>query len=77
MDILSSFGETVRFLRRQRGFSQESFADKAGLDRSYMGGVERGKRNLSLKNIEKVSMALQLSLSQLFADVERNDGGEG
>lgn len=75
MDILGRFGQTVRRLRGQKGFSQESFADKAGLDRSYIGGVERGERNISLRNIVRISMALQLSLSQLFSELELSEEG--
>lgn len=60
------FGNRVRQLRKDRGWSQEDFAFRVGLDRSYIGGVERGERNISLENIELVAAALQVSLAELF-----------
>jgi len=65
-DILKRFGERVRELRLKTGLSQEAFADKCGLDRTYVGGIERGERNLSLKNIARVAAALDTSISKLF-----------
>ncbi|QTN34838.1 helix-turn-helix domain-containing protein [Cognatishimia activa] len=65
-DIRKKFGNRIRTLRTEKGFSQEAFADECGLDRSYMGGVERGQRNIALVNIEKISQALGMSLSELF-----------
>jgi len=64
-DILIRFGERVRELRKARGFSQEAFADECGLDRTYVGGIERGERNLALKNIEAIAMSLGISISEL------------
>jgi len=49
--------------------SQEEFADMCELDRTYVGGVERGERNLSLINIEKIALAFRVSLSELFKGV--------
>jgi len=49
--------------------SQEEFADMCELDRSYVGGVERGERNLSLINIEKIALAFRVSMSELFKGV--------
>ena len=49
--------------------SQEEFADMCGLDRSYVGGVERGERNISLENIGRIAKALGISLSELFRRV--------
>lgn len=68
---LHYFGNTVRRLRTERGFSQESFADACGLHRTYISDIELGKRNVSLENIERVSNALEISISQLFEEVER------
>ncbi|MBI4582013.1 MAG: helix-turn-helix transcriptional regulator [Planctomycetes bacterium] len=65
-DILIRFGKRVRELRSLRGYSQEEFADKCGLDRTYMGGIERGERNLSLRKIELIAQALKISLSKLM-----------
>jgi transcriptional regulator with XRE-family HTH domain len=49
--------------------SQEAFADLCGLDRTYVGGIERGKRNVALVNIEKIERALKLSVSEPFRTV--------
>jgi transcriptional regulator with XRE-family HTH domain len=49
--------------------SQEEFADRCGMDRTYMGGIERGERNLSLTNIEKIAKTFAISLSELFENV--------
>lgn len=68
-DIRLRFGKRVRELRQARGLSQEAFADLAGLHRTYMGGIERGERNVSLKNIEAIANALSVSLAELFKGV--------
>lgn len=67
-DIVIAFGVRLRTLRKARGFSQEAFADAAGLDRSYVGGVERGARNISLINIKKLSDALGITIKDIFDD---------
>lgn len=64
--ILRQFGANVRSLRQKIGLSQEAFADKCKLDRTYIGGVERGERNVSLKNISRIAVALEISISDLF-----------
>lgn len=67
MDTIEKlFGERVRELRLARGLSQEELAFKAGIHRTYLGGIERGKRNPSLKNINAVAQALDITLSELF-----------
>ena len=63
--ILERFGNRVRQLRKARGFSQEAFADKCRLDRTYISGIERGKRNVALRNIEAIAHALAVSISEL------------
>lgn len=55
---LQSFGVAVRTMRKDRGLSQEALAHLAGLDRSYMGGIERGEHNVALVNIKKIANAL-------------------
>ncbi len=67
--ITVSFGIKIRELRKARGLSQESLADLAELDRSYIGGVERGDRNISLINIQKISIALNVNIVELFKDL--------
>jgi transcriptional regulator with XRE-family HTH domain len=64
--IQKHFGERVRELRKQKGLSQESLALACDLDRSYIGGVERGERNISLLNIQKIANALGISARELF-----------
>jgi ribosome-binding protein aMBF1 (putative translation factor) len=64
-DILVRFGLRVRELRKSAGLSQEQFAQRCRLDRSYVGGVERGERNVSLRNIAVVARALGISVSEL------------
>ena len=68
-DVRIRFGKKVRLLRRELGVSQEAFADMCGLDRTYMGGIERGERNLGLVNINKVCSAFRISLAELFRGV--------
>jgi transcriptional regulator with XRE-family HTH domain len=68
-DVRFRFGRTVRKLRHKLAVSQEEFADRCGLDRTYIGGIERGERNVSLANIEKLAKALHISLSELFRGV--------
>lgn len=62
--ILERFGNRVRQLRKARGFSQE-FADKCHLDRTYISGIERGQRNVAIRNIEAIAQALAVSISEL------------
>lgn len=66
LTVHKTFGSTVRSLRKSLNISQESLADLAKLDRSYIGGVERGERNISLENIEKISVALNVDIKDLF-----------
>ncbi len=63
---LIKLGENIRELRKTKGFSQESFADQAGLDRTYMGGVERGERNLATLNLIRIAAALGVEVGELF-----------
>jgi transcriptional regulator with XRE-family HTH domain len=69
MDVLERFGKRLREKRTALGLSQERFADKAKLDRTYVSGIERGKRNLSLRNIEAIAKALGISIAELMEDV--------
>ena len=67
VDILKQFGKQVRDLRKAQGLSQEELAEKADLHYTYIGGVERGERNLSLKSIERIASALKIDIRGLFA----------
>ena len=68
-DIRIRSGKVVRKKRNRLGVSQEEFADICGLDRTYIGGIERGERNVALVNIEKIAKALRISLPELFRGV--------
>jgi transcriptional regulator with XRE-family HTH domain len=71
--ILKLFGERVRVLRQALGLSQEALALAAGLDRTYIGGVERGERNISLLNIQKIAQALNVSSADLLQSPIQNE----
>lgn len=64
---LQKFGARVRSLRKAAGYSQEDFALEIGLDRTYMGGVERGERNIALLNIRKIAQGLRISEKELLS----------
>lgn len=63
---LQAFGARVRALRKAAGYSQEDFALEIGLDRTYMGGIERGERNVALLNIRKIARGLKIPEQKLF-----------
>lgn len=65
-EIRVRFGKVVRSRRHELQVSQEEFADMCGMDRTYIGGIERGERNVSLVNIERIAKTLKISLSELF-----------
>lgn len=71
-DIRHHFGQRVRELRLRSGMSQEVLAHRAGLDRTYITDVERGSRNISLVNIEKIAAALRVSIEYLFSSERFN-----
>ena len=64
-----AFGKRVRELRMDLGFSQEELAERAGLHRNYIGGVERGERNIGLLNVDRLAAALNSRLSDIFSDL--------
>ena len=61
-DLQKTVGRNLRVYRLERGLSQEAFADQLGVHRTYMGGVERGERNLTLKNVEKMAEKLEVEM---------------
>lgn len=67
-DIKKRFGRAIKRRRNELGISQEELAFKARLHRTYISDIERGTRNLSLENIEKLAESLDISVSALFAD---------
>jgi transcriptional regulator with XRE-family HTH domain len=60
------FGERIRKLRKDRGLSQDGFADLCGFDRTYISGIERGRRNPSLLAIEALAKALSVTVAELL-----------
>ena len=68
--ITSLVGDRIRKLRNKLGISQEKFALKIEMDRTYFASVESGKRNISLKNIYKIAQGLEVTLEELFRDIE-------
>ncbi len=64
--ILEKFGSRVRDSRKAAGLSQEALAGACGLDRTYISGIERGRRNVALRNIAAIARALGLSISELM-----------
>jgi transcriptional regulator with XRE-family HTH domain len=69
-----SFGRRVRELRQQRDLSQEDLAERADLHRNYIGGVERGERNVGLLNVGKLAEALDVTTAELFAPFSQKSG---
>ncbi len=76
LPILQDFGAMVRAYRMERGLSQETFADACEIDRSYMGGVERGERNLALVNIVRIVQALNMEPSEFFRGLDKGKRNE-
>lgn len=64
-DVLTRFGNKVRKQRKAQGLSQEELADRAGLHRTYIGMVERAEKNITLRNVEKLAIALKLPINEL------------
>ena len=63
---LVALGKTIRQIRLKKGYSQESVALASDLDRSYFGGIERGEHNVAIINVQKIAMALDVDIKELF-----------
>jgi transcriptional regulator with XRE-family HTH domain len=66
---LVTLGSRIRAFRTERGWSQEGFADRCGLDRTYIGGIERGERNLAVLNLLRITRTLGVTVGELFAGI--------
>ena len=64
---LIALGKAVRALRQENGLSQEALANEIGIDRSYMGGIERGEHNVAIMNLTKIAKTLKIKTSELLA----------
>lgn len=71
--IEKAFGNRIRELRQTTGLSQEKFALKIAMDRTYYASVENGKRNISIKNIQKIANGLNIPISDLFIGIESDE----
>jgi transcriptional regulator with XRE-family HTH domain len=70
MSVIHSFGRRVQQFRKAKGISQEELADLCELHRTYIGSVERGERNITLKNAEKIAEALKEPLVSFFKEID-------
>ena len=75
-DVKTLLAANVRYHRKRLGLSQEEFADKCGLHRTYIGGIERRERNITLTTLERIATALGLSVAALFAPLKDNSSNK-
>jgi transcriptional regulator with XRE-family HTH domain len=73
-ELAKRFGELVRRLRAERGYSQEDFAFRVGLHQTYVSSIERGERNVTIGTAARVAEALDTTLTSMFAQVDRESG---
>ena len=69
--LRAKLGRAIRRLRREAGYSQESFADRCGVHRTYMGAVERGETNISLDSLERIAKGLGMGVGKLLLEAEK------
>lgn len=72
--ITEIFGQRVRYFRKLKSLSQEELAASCYLHRTYIGGIERGERNVSLNNVEKIAQALDVPVTYLLIEGKDKDG---
>ncbi len=72
MYLQEKIGGTIVRLRREKGYSQEAFANEAGIDRRYMSDIENGKRNISIDILDRVCNKLGIKISEFFVEVEKS-----
>ena len=68
---LVKLGARIRELREAKGFSQESFAAEVELDRTYVGGIERGERNIAALNLIRIAKTLKVEVGELFPPIQK------
>lgn len=68
--LIQQFGILIRALRRAKGFSQEDFADRCSVHRTYIGSIERGEKAVTIVTAQKLAQALDLNLAELFAQLQ-------
>lgn len=66
---LIKLGNKIRELRKMKNLSQEAFADEIGLDRTYVGGIERGERNIASLNLIRIAVTLNVEIGELFPSI--------
>jgi transcriptional regulator with XRE-family HTH domain len=69
MDIKEKFGQRLKTLRKAKGLSQEELAERSGLNRPYISGIEQGKRNVSIEVVEKIAVALGVEMVEFFEKI--------
>lgn len=72
-ELQRTLGRNLRRLRTERGWSQERFADELNVHRTYMGGVERGERNLTLRSVERLALTLGVDPVSLLTEEQPDD----
>lgn len=77
MDIVTVFGKNLRKYRLQLGLSQEAFAEKCGLHRTYISGIETFRRSISLENVQRIADALEIETYRLFISDDNNTREKG
>ena len=73
MNIKQKFGEKVKSFRLEKGWSQERLALEAGIDRTYLPGIEKGERNVSITVVEKLAIALGIEIKDFFEEGEKTE----
>lgn len=68
-DLLKTIGSNIRFARHEKGYSQESFAQHIAMDRSYLGCIERGERNIASLNLIRIAKGLVVQVGDLFKGI--------
>jgi transcriptional regulator with XRE-family HTH domain len=76
-ELAKRFGELVRSLRQEKGYSQEEFSFRVGLHQTYISSVERGERNVTIGTADRIAKALGTTLADLFGMLERGPDGHG